>query len=110
KHELEGAFYGHFGQGCLHTRINFDLRTAEGIRNFRSFMEESADVCVSFGGSLSGEHGDGQSRPELLPKMFGEDLMHAMAEVKRIWDPRWKMNPGKVVLPHRLDQDLRLGT
>src|SRR3954452_10941612 len=66
KHGLRGAMYGHFGQGCIHSRISFDLRTAEGVRNYRAFMDEAADLVASYGGSLSGEHGDGQQRAELL--------------------------------------------
>ena len=109
KHGYGCALYGHFGQGCVHTRINFDLASHEGIRNFRSFVEEAADLVVGFGGSLSGEHGDGQSRAELLPKMFGPELVGAFREFKTIWDPDHKMNPGKVVDPYRLDENLRLG-
>ena len=72
-------------------------------------MEEAADLVVSYGGSLSGEHGDGQARAELLPRMFGPELVQAFREFKNIWDPDWKMNPGKVVEPYRLDENLRLG-
>lgn len=104
-----GVFYGHFGQGCLHTRINFDLVTQPGIAKFRSFMNEAVDLVVKYGGSLSGEHGDGQARAELLPKMFGSELVEAFREFKTIWDPQGKMNPGKVVDPYRLDENLRLG-
>jgi len=110
KHGYNCALYGHFGQACVHTRIDFDLVTAEGIANYRSFVEEGADIVVRLGGSLSGEHGDGQSRGELLVKMFGPELMDGMREFKRIWDPEWKMNPGKKIDPYRLDEDLRLGT
>jgi FAD/FMN-containing dehydrogenase/Fe-S oxidoreductase len=106
----EGAFYGHFGQGCLHTRITFDMVTAEGIAKYRSFVEDAADLVVSLGGSLSGEHGDGQSRAELLPKMFGSELVRAFGEFKAIWDPQGRMNPGKVVDAYKLDQNVRLGT
>ncbi|HEX5125969.1 MAG TPA: FAD-binding and (Fe-S)-binding domain-containing protein, partial [Rhodocyclaceae bacterium] len=102
--------YGHFGQGCVHTRIDFDLETAEGIRTFRAFLNEAAHLVVSLGGSISGEHGDGQSKAELLPIMFGESLMQAFREFKAIWDPRGKMNPGKVIDAYRADQNLRLGT
>jgi FAD/FMN-containing dehydrogenase/Fe-S oxidoreductase len=109
RHEYEGAsLYGHFGQGCVHTRIPFELRTAEGIAGYRSFAEQAADLVVSYGGSLSGEHGDGQSRGELLPKMFGPDLMRAFGELKAVFDPGNKMNPGKVVEPYRLDENLTL--
>ena len=103
------ALYGHFGQGCVHTRIDFDLKTREGIARFRSFVEAAADLVVKHGGSFSGEHGDGQSRAELLPKMYGPELVHAFEEFKDIWDPEGKMNPGKVVRPYRLDENLRLG-
>jgi FAD/FMN-containing dehydrogenase/Fe-S oxidoreductase len=110
KHALKGALYGHFGQGCVHTRIDFDLLTADGISRFRSFLEEASDLVVSLGGSLSGEHGDGQSRAEFLPKMFGEKLVRGFEGFKDIWDPRGRMNPGKIVRPHRVTDDLRLGT
>jgi FAD/FMN-containing dehydrogenase/Fe-S oxidoreductase len=103
------ALYGHFGQGCVHTRIPFDLVTADGIAAFRRFIERAADLVVSYGGSFSGEHGDGQSRGELLPKMFGEDVVRAFGQFKAIFDPRNLMNPGKVVAPYRLDENLRLG-
>ena len=109
EHGLHGAFYGHVGQGCMHSRIDFDLRTRDGLRTYRTFLEAAADLVVSYGGSLSGEHGDGQQRAELLPKQYGEDLVEAFREFKRIWDPDWGMNPGKVVDPHRFDDDLRLG-
>jgi FAD/FMN-containing dehydrogenase/Fe-S oxidoreductase len=110
KYGLRGAMYGHFGQGCIHSRISFDLRSATGVRAFRAFLEEAGDLCVAYGGSLSGEHGDGQQRAELLSKQYGEELIDAMREFKRIWDPDWKMNPGKVVDPYRLDEHLKLGT
>ena len=103
-----GSLYGHFGQGCVHTRINFDLKTTEGVAAFRRFVEEAADLVVSLGGSLSGEHGDGQSRAELLPRMYGEELMQAFREFKAIWDPDNKMNPGKLIHPYRLDEHLRV--
>lgn len=110
KYDYEADLYGHFGQGCVHTRIDFDLETAAGIKKFRSFLEDAADLVVRYGGSLSGEHGDGQARAELLPKMFGKELVEAFGEFKAIWDPDGKMNPGKVVNPYRIDENLRLGT
>jgi FAD/FMN-containing dehydrogenase/Fe-S oxidoreductase len=109
KYGYQSALYGHFGQGCIHARWNFDLETTEGIATYRRFVDEAADLVLSLGGSLSGEHGDGQSRAELLPKMFGEELVEAFREFKSIWDPDWKMNPGKVVDPYRLTENLRLG-
>ncbi len=109
KYGYHGATYGHFGQGCVHSRISFDLRTAAGIRRYRAFLEEAADLVVSYGGSLSGEHGDGQQRAELLSKQYGDQLIGAMREFKRIWDPDWKMNPGKVIDAYRFDEHLKLG-
>ncbi len=106
----EGDLYGHFGQGCIHTRTDFDLETHEGIKQFRSFLESAADLVLSYGGSLSGEHGDGQSRAWLLPKMFGPELIEAFREFKSIWDPEWKMNPGKIVDPYDVTENLRVGT
>jgi FAD/FMN-containing dehydrogenase len=88
------SLYGHFGQGCVHTRIPFDLYSAEGVARYRQFMQRAADLVVSHGGSLSGEHGDGQSRGELLAKMFGEELVQAFGELKAIFDPDDRMNPG----------------
>jgi FAD/FMN-containing dehydrogenase/Fe-S oxidoreductase len=108
-HGYDPSLYGHFGQGLVHCRVSFDLQTAAGLQSFRAFMNEAADLCVRFGGSLSGEHGDGQARAELLPKMFGPELVRAFGEFKAIWDPDGKMNPGKVVAPYAIDENLRLG-
>ena len=91
------ALYGHYGQGCVHLRINFDLRTHQGIHAFREFLDRATDLVLAFGGSLSGEHGDGQARASLLPKMFGPELMQAFREFKTLWDPDNRMNPGKLV-------------
>jgi FAD/FMN-containing dehydrogenase/Fe-S oxidoreductase len=109
KYGYVGCFYGHFGQGCLHTRINFDVKTVAGINKFHSFLEEATDLIMKYGGSFSGEHGDGQSRAEFLPKMFGPELIEAFEEFKSIWDPDWKMNPGKIVRPYRVTENLRYG-
>ncbi|MGH8160681.1 MAG: FAD-binding and (Fe-S)-binding domain-containing protein [Gammaproteobacteria bacterium] len=108
KYDYNAAVYGHLGQGCVHCRVSFDLETPAGVKTFRAFMEEAGDLVVSYGGSLSGEHGDGQARAELLGKMYGDELLQAFREFKSIWDPEWKMNPGKVVDPYRLDDNLRL--
>jgi len=105
----KGPLYGHFGHACVHTRLNFDLQSKEGIAKYRKFVEQAADLVVGYGGSLSGEHGDGQSRAELLPKMFGAELMQAFREFKSAWDPAWKMNPGKLIDACKLDENLRLG-
>jgi FAD/FMN-containing dehydrogenase/Fe-S oxidoreductase len=109
RYGYQGALYGHFGQGCVHSSINFDLVTSEGIAKWRSFLDEASDLVLSLGGSLSGEHGDGQSRAELLEKMFGPDLMEAFRNFKSIWDPLGRMNPGKVVDARPITSDLKLG-
>jgi FAD/FMN-containing dehydrogenase/Fe-S oxidoreductase len=103
------SLYGHFGQGCVHTRIPFDLYSSEGVATYRRFLERAADLVSSYGGSLSGEHGDGQTRGELLPRMFGEEVVGLFEEVKAIFDPGDRMNPGKVVHPAPLDRHLRIG-
>lgn len=109
RHGYEAAIYGHFGGGCVHCRINFEFGTEAGIAKFRNFVTEAAHLVVSYGGSLSGEHGDGQSRAELLEIMYGPELVRAFAEFKSIWDPAGRMNPGKVVDPFPLDSNIRLG-
>ncbi len=103
------ALYGHFGHGCVHTRIPFDLYTDDGVADYRRFLQQAADLVCRYGGSLSGEHGDGQTRGELLPRMFGDRLVDAFRTVKAIFDPGNLMNPGKVVDPYPLDANLRLG-
>src|SRR5439155_10559637 len=85
RYGYDGALYGHFGQGCVHTRLNFELRTASGIAAYRSFINDAADLVISYGGSLSGEHGDGQSRAELLPKMVGQRIVAGFERFKGIW-------------------------
>ncbi|HJU10625.1 MAG TPA: FAD-linked oxidase C-terminal domain-containing protein [Candidatus Binataceae bacterium] len=110
RYQYECALYGHIGQGCVHCRISFDLVTEDGVQKYRSFISDAADLVVSYGGSLSGEHGDGQSRAEFLPKMFGPELVDAFRQFKQIWDPSNKMNPHKVVDPYPIDHELRLGT
>jgi FAD/FMN-containing dehydrogenase/Fe-S oxidoreductase len=103
------SLFGHFGDGCVHARITFDLRTADGVHAYRRFAREAAELVVAYGGSLSGEHGDGQARAEFLPIMFGDELMEAMRSFKKIWDPDNRMNPGKVVDAYRVDENLRMG-
>ncbi|MBX9423671.1 FAD-binding and (Fe-S)-binding domain-containing protein [Streptomyces lateritius] len=104
---LRGVPYGHFGDGCVHVRIDFDLWTEQGVRHFRRFSEAVADLVVAHGGSLSGEHGDGQARAELLPKMYGEELVGLFGAVKDVWDPDGGLNPGMLVRPRPLDEGLR---
>lgn len=109
RHDYRSALYGHFGQGCIHCRINFDLVTAEGIKKFRAFLDEATDLVIRHGGSFSGEHGDGQSRAEFLEKLYGPALVRAFREFKAIWDPEGRMNPGKVVDADPATANLRLG-
>ncbi|MFJ5089171.1 FAD-binding and (Fe-S)-binding domain-containing protein [Streptomyces sp. NPDC088674] len=106
-HGLHGTPYGHFGEGCVHARIDFDLLSAPGIAVFRRFSEELAHLVVAHGGSLSGEHGDGQARAELLPVMYGPELTGLFAQVKAVWDPDDLLNPGILVRPAKLDENLR---
>ncbi len=109
KYHYTASLYGHLGQGCIHCRIPFDLYTAEGISAWKGFMDEATDLVVHYGGSISGEHGDGQARAPYIHKMFGPELMQAFHEFKRIWDPHWKMNPGKLIDADPMDANLRNG-
>jgi FAD/FMN-containing dehydrogenase/Fe-S oxidoreductase len=106
-HGLRGTPYGHFGDGCIHVRIDFDLLTRAGIGRFRRFSEELADLVVAHGGSLSGEHGDGQARAELLPRMYGDEMVALFERAKAVWDPDDLLNPGMLVRPAPLDSNLR---
>src|SRR6185437_11520956 len=109
EHGLEvSCYFGHVGHGCLHTRLNWDFSTRDGIRRYRAFMEDAAALVASYRGSLSGEHGDGQARAELLDRMFGSELVEAFAEFRAIFDPDSKLNPGKVSDPYPLDTNLRM--
>ena len=107
RHGLRGVPYGHFGEGCIHIRIDFDLVRAEGVARFRRFVEEGADLVVRHGGTLSGEHGDGQVRAELLSRMYSPAMLDLFARFKAFWDPAGRMNPGMVVRPYRVDENLR---
>jgi len=109
KYDYHPSIYGHFGQGCIHCRVGFDFKTADGIRKYKQFTVEASRLVVKYGGSLSGEHGDGQARGDLLEIMFGQEMMQAFHEFKEIWDPEWKMNPGKIVDTFGQTNDLRLG-
>ncbi|MFG2315896.1 FAD-binding and (Fe-S)-binding domain-containing protein [Streptomyces tendae] len=106
-HGLRGTPYGHFGDGCIHVRIDFDLLSDAGVARFRRFSEELADVVVAHGGSLSGEHGDGQARAELLPRMYGAETVALFERAKALWDPDDLLNPGMLVRPAPLDTNLR---
>ncbi|TQM05928.1 FAD-binding and (Fe-S)-binding domain-containing protein [Pseudonocardia kunmingensis] len=107
RHDRKGVTYGHFGEGCLHVRIDFDLVSDRGRAGFRAFSQDIADVVVAHGGSLSGEHGDGRARAELLPRMYSEPVMRAFGAFKAIWDPEGLLNPGVLVQPDPVDAGLR---
>jgi FAD/FMN-containing dehydrogenase/Fe-S oxidoreductase len=109
KYGYQAALYGHFGQGCIHCRVTFRLDSSEGVAEFRRFLHEAAHLVTGYGGSLSGEHGDGQARGELLSIMYGDQLVEAFRAYKRLWDPQGMMNPGKVVDAYPADSNLREG-
>jgi FAD/FMN-containing dehydrogenase/Fe-S oxidoreductase len=104
---LDGVPYGHFGDGCVHVRIDFELDDRAGVGRFREFVEASADLVAKYGGSMSGEHGDGRARSELLPKMYSTEAIGLMRQAKRILDPDNLLNPGVLVDPAPFDADLR---
>ncbi|WP_329381932.1 FAD-binding protein [Streptomyces sp. NBC_01351] len=108
RHGLKGALYGHFGEGCLHVRIDFDFGTAEGAAVFRAFLTDAARLVAEHGGSPSGEHGDGRARSELLPLVYGPGVMALFAAYKDAWDPDNGLNPGIIVRPVPVDGSLRV--
>ncbi|GAA4832759.1 FAD-binding and (Fe-S)-binding domain-containing protein [Saccharopolyspora rosea] len=103
-----GVTYGHYGDGCIHVRIDFDLRTSPGSAEYRAFLKAAANLVVSHGGSISGEHGDGQARSELLPIMYPPEVIRAFERFKAAFDPADLLNPGQIVRPRPVDADLRL--
>lgn len=107
---LDGVPYGHFGDGCVHVRIDFELEDADGRRRFRDFTEAGADLVVRHGGSMSGEHGDGRARSELVGRMYSTEALALMAAAKRLLDPSGLLNPGVLVDPEPLDGALRLAS
>jgi FAD/FMN-containing dehydrogenase/Fe-S oxidoreductase len=109
KHGYEASVYGHFGDGLVHCRVNFDLSSEQGLKNWQAFLEQAADLVVKYGGSLSGEHGDGEARGALLERMYGADLMAAQRTFRAIWDSRQRMNPGKILDPYPITGNLRVG-
>ncbi len=108
QHRLDGVPYGHFGDGCVHVRIDFELESAPGRGTYRQFVEDAADLVASYGGSMSGEHGDGRARSELLGRMYSPAAIAMMEQAKRILDPGNLLNPGVLVDPAPFDSDLRL--
>jgi len=108
KYGLTAFMYGHFGAGCVHMRLDYDLRTDEGLRVFRAFTLEAARLVVAHGGSLSGEHGDGRARSELLDVMYSQDMMGIFEAFKHLWDPTGVLNPGIIVTPKPFSESLAL--
>ena len=106
-HDLHGTTYGHFGEGCVHVRVGFGLDRPGGGERLRAFMDAGADVVVRHGGTISGEHGDGRARSELLARQFSPAVLAAFAEWKAIWDARQGLNPGVIVAPASITADLR---
>ncbi|HEY2831617.1 MAG TPA: FAD-binding and (Fe-S)-binding domain-containing protein [Sporichthyaceae bacterium] len=109
RHQRRGVLYGHFGDGCLHVRIDFDLLSANGVAQFRAFITEAADLAAAHGGVASGEHGDGQARSALLARTYPPELIEAFSAFKAAWDPTGLLNPGILVAPRAVDADLRPG-
>src|SRR5699024_3872149 len=108
RHQLTGVMYGHFGAGCMHIRISFDLRSDAGRAVMRAFCTDAAHLVVRHGGSLSGEHGDGRARSELLPVMYSPEMLGAFARFARVWDPAGLLAPGGLTDTRPLDADLAL--
>jgi FAD/FMN-containing dehydrogenase/Fe-S oxidoreductase len=105
---LDGVPYGHFGDGCVHVRIDFPLRERDGARRFRAFVEAAAGLTAGHGGSMSGEHGDGRARSALLSRMYSSRALDLFAAVKHLFDPDDLLNPGVLVAPRPVEADLRL--
>ncbi|CAN5753295.1 FAD-binding and (Fe-S)-binding domain-containing protein [soil metagenome] len=103
------GFFGHAGQGCLHIRVDLNVKKGEDVRRMHTIAREVAELVVEFGGSLSGEHGDGLARSEFLPLMFGPEVMELHRATKRIFDPDGRMNPGKIVDAPPMSENLRFG-
>ncbi len=106
--DLQGVMYGHFGAGCMHVRITFDPRTEAGRSVMEAFIRAAAELVVRHGGSLSGEHGDGRARSELLPIMYSQSMIDAFARFKNCWDSTGILNPGVLVGPDPFTDNLAL--
>jgi len=107
EHGLDGLPYGHFGDGCVHVRIDFPLTDPGGPARFRSFVEQAAQLVARYGGSMSGEHGDGRARSALLPAMYSPAALALFGQVKACFDPDNRLNPGVLVDPAPVEADLR---
>jgi FAD/FMN-containing dehydrogenase/Fe-S oxidoreductase len=110
RHETTAGVYAHASVGCLHVRPVINMKTEDGVRKFSRLAEEVADLVVEYGGALSGEHGDGLVRSPFMRKIFGDTLYEAFREIKRTFDPHGILNPGKIVDPPPLTDNLRFGS
>ncbi|MGA4508406.1 FAD-binding and (Fe-S)-binding domain-containing protein [Propionibacteriaceae bacterium G1746] len=108
RHGLHGLPYGHFGDGCVHCRIDFPFDREGGDDAYRRFVEEAADLVAGLGGSMSGEHGDGRARSALLPRMFSPEVIGLFEQVKHVFDPKGLLNPGVLVDPRPVAADVRV--
>ncbi|WP_314769600.1 FAD-binding and (Fe-S)-binding domain-containing protein [Actinomyces bouchesdurhonensis] len=97
--DIDGLLYGHFGDGCVHVRLAMPLETPEGVTHSRAFLQSAARICAAHGGSVSGEHGDGRARGELLRFMYSPEMLDLFARVKHVFDPDNLLNPGVLAAP-----------
>lgn len=108
EHGLTSAPFGHFGDGCMHVRLDFPFDRPDGLAVFRTFLQSAAELVASFGGTLSGEHGDGRARSDLLPTMYSPEAMALFGQVKAVFDPTDLLNPGVLVAPDAADEEVRV--
>ena len=99
EYDIDGLLYGHFGDGCVHVRLAMPLETPEGVAHSRAFLQSAARICAAHGGSVSGEHGDGRARGELLRFMYSPEMLDLFARVKHVFDPDNLLNPGVLASP-----------
>ena len=99
EYDIDGLLYGHFGDGCVHVRLAMPLETPEGVAHSRAFLQSAARICAAHGGSVSGEHGDGRARGELLRFMYSPEMLDLFARVKHVFDPDNLLNPGVLAAP-----------
>ncbi|MFP5346650.1 MAG: FAD-binding and (Fe-S)-binding domain-containing protein [Actinomycetes bacterium] len=109
-YRLTGLPYGHFGDGCVHIRIDFPFGDPRGTTVFRDFLFDAARLAARHGGSMSGEHGDGRARSELLPLMYSPQALALFQRVKGLFDPGDLLNPGVIVRPARVEADVRVAS
>ncbi|RKD88023.1 FAD-binding and (Fe-S)-binding domain-containing protein [Halopiger aswanensis] len=108
-HDTFGSFYAHAGPGCLHVRPLVNTKTADGVDTMESLADDATDLAVKYGGSVSGEHGDGRARTQWNRKLYGDHVVQIFGELKTAFDPNWLLNPGSVCGDHDMTENLRLG-